>query len=91
MIYWLESVLYNPDGQIINDPLYTFALNRESRPYAPGGETKTSQSERKYPPVEPYYEEGNQFVGAKLASGAFGSLLGICRLCPVWDCLSVMI
>ncbi len=92
MIYWLESVLYNPDGQIINDPLYTFALNDDSRPYAPGGGTKTSESERKYPPVEPYYEEGNQFVGAKLASGAFGDIFEAVVVCVLsWDCLSIFI
>lgn len=75
-------MLYSPEGNLINDPLYTFNFNEIGRngnsnndpgsggqAGQGGGEMPdNTENERDYPPVEPY-ERRDQYIGVKDSEG----------------------
>ena len=91
---WIEAVLYSPEGNIINDPLYTFNFNEVGRNPSSGGQgggempgnanepvdSGNDENERDYPPVEPY-ERRDQYIGVKDSEGL--TLKGVLRPCVV--------
>ena len=73
----METVLYDPEGRIVQDPLYTFTLQDRNRnpgfeteggPEYGGFEGDQNEEEPFYPPVEPY-AESRRFIEAKLSRG----------------------
>ncbi len=73
-IHWLETVLYNPDGEVDDSPLYTFKYNPENPPpplpeegYGSPGGGGGGDTRPSYPPVDPYRIQG--YIGVKQASG----------------------